>query len=418
MTREIKVKSNNAIMKKKNRQVIINLFNLLIFLTLLISSCSKKKVELDPNVFYTCSMDPQVMEKKPGKCPICKMELSKTVVSPNSKDNSIKLSDTQIQLANIKTEEVKFGIMGEGLSLRGTVVPDKRKENIISSRVPGRIDKLYFKNEGEQIKAGEKVYEIYSEELQAAIRQYLLLKEKAAQLNGGNVNYKEMMMSARDKLLVFGLSENQVSQFTNANSSSLIPFYSNRSGVVDEVMISEGAYVNEGSSILGISDYSSVWVEAEAYPSDLTFISSGAKVKVIIEAFPNEVIEGKVSFENPELEQQSKFTLVRIDIINKNGKIKPGMRATVTLLTKEVKSLIISESAVLYEPKMNTVWIKNKEGGFIPKMVETGIKNNGQVEIKSGLEAGEQVVVSGAYLLNSEYLLRKGSSSMADMAMP
>ncbi|MBX9852549.1 MAG: efflux RND transporter periplasmic adaptor subunit [Cytophagaceae bacterium] len=379
-------------------------------------SCSKKKQEEDPNVFYTCSMDPQVMEKKPGNCPICKMELTKTVVSQKEEnDNSLKLSETQIKLANIKTETISFGSVGEGLTLRATVVPDERKVDVISSRVPGRIEKLYFKNEGESIKTGDHIYDIYSEELQAAINQYLLLKEKVEKLDGGNVNYKAMLKSAKDKLIIWGLSENQVSKLTANSVSTLIPFYSKVNGVVNEVLITEGDYVNEGSGILNIANYSTVWVQAEAYPKDVKFIAPGLMAKIVIEAFPHDTIDGKISFENPELEQQSKINLVRVEIPNKDGRFKPGMRATVTLLTEKQKAVSVPEEAILYQPQMNVVWVMNEKGGFNVKMVELGIRSNGYVEVKSGLEEGDKVVVSGAYLLNSEYLLRKGTNSMENM---
>jgi Cu(I)/Ag(I) efflux system membrane fusion protein len=355
-----------------------------IFLILLIS-CSKKKVEEDPNIFYTCSMDPQVMEKKPGKCPICKMELTKTVVSPDQDKESIKLSETQIKLGNITTRKAERGQMGEEINLRGIIVPDERKINSISSRVSGRVETLLFKNPGEAINIGDHIYDIYSEELQAVIKQYLLLKEKAMQLNGGNINYAEMLKTAKDKLIVWGISENQVSKLNQSNSSDLIPFYSKVRGIVNEVLINEGDYVNEGASILQVADYSALWVEAEVYPEDMKVIKTGLKVNVVVEAYPDEITEGKISFENPELETQSRFNLVRIEIANTEGKYKPGMRVTVTALLKENNALTLPEEAILYQSDMNTVWVAKESGLFIPKMVETGITSNGRVEIKSGI---------------------------------
>jgi Cu(I)/Ag(I) efflux system membrane fusion protein len=393
---------------------IFQSFNLLIFAIVLIS-CEKKKVNEDPNVSYTCSMDPQVLEKKPGKCPICKMELTKTIVNPNEDKQSIRLSDDQIKLGNIKTQKVETGAMGEGLNLRGSIVPDERKTNVISSRVSGRIDKLYFKNSGEEINIGDHVFDIYSEELQAAVKQYMLLKEKSAELDGASVNYKGMLNTAREKLLVWGLSENQINRFTQGSISDHISFYSKVHGIVNEVKISEGDYVNEGASILEVADYSSLWVEAEAYPEDLKVIRPGLKVNVIAQAFPNETMEGKISFENPELESESRINLVRIEIPNKEGKYKPGMRVMVTALLREHTSINVPEEAVLYQPEMNMVWVQNDIGSFVPRMVKTGMNRNGKVEVKSGLTEGEMVVVSGAYLIDSEYRLRKGAGSMPGM---
>ncbi|MFL5729224.1 MAG: efflux RND transporter periplasmic adaptor subunit [Cytophagaceae bacterium] len=376
-------------------------------------ACKKREEATESNVFYTCSMDPQVMEKKPGLCPICKMNLTKTVVSVDD-DHSLKLSEGQIKLAGIRVEELKNGMASEGISMRGVVAPDERRTQTISSRVSGRIEKLYFKNEGERIKAGDHIYDIYSEELQASIQQYLLLKEKARQLSGANVNYQEMTRAAKDKLLIWGLSENQIGNLSPA-AASAYPFYSKVSGVVTKVLANEGEYVNEGAPVLTMADYHSLWVEAEAYPEDAKMIKGGLDVKVVIEAFPNEPIAGKVSFENPELEAQSRITLIRIEIENKEGKYMPGMRATVTVSAEESNGIMVPESAVLFQPTMNIVWLMNDKGAFAPMMVETGIENNGFIEIKSGLNEGDKIVVSGVYLLNSEYLLRKGSNSMDNM---
>jgi len=386
---------------------------ILILFVLIAVSCKKKTEENDSTIYYTCSMDPQVMEKKPGNCPICKMELTKTIISSDN-NNSLKLSEDQIKLAGIRVQEIRRGSAGEGITLRGTVTEDKRKVNVISSRVPGRIERLYFKNEGEKINPGDRIYDIYSEALQASIQQYILLKEKAKNIKGGNVNYDEMAKAAKDKLIIWGLSENQIRNLTASNSNTL-PFYSKETGIVKTVEVNEGDYVNEGSPVLTIADYSTLWVEAEAYPEDMKIIKPGLKVNVVVEAFSHEIIEGKVSFEDPELEPQSKINLVRIEIQNKDKKYKPGMRATISISTKESESIVVPASAVLSQPSMNVVWVMTGNGSFIPKMVETGMESNGIVEIKSGLKEGDHVVISGVYLLNSEYLLRKGTNSMDDM---
>jgi Cu(I)/Ag(I) efflux system membrane fusion protein len=360
-------------------------------------------------------MDPQVVEKNPGKCPICKMELTKTIISPNQDKEGIQLSETQIKLGNIKTQKVTEGMVGVGIQLRGTFVQDQRKVSIISSRVSGRIDKIYFKSPGQEIRVGDHVYDIYSESLQASVKQYLLLNEKAKEMDRGTINYKELLNAAKEKLIVWGMNEEQIKKLNPANKSEVIPFYSKVHGIVNEIKIKEGEYVNEGSSLVEVADLSSVWIEAEVYPQDLKAIHPGLKVNVIAEAYPKEIIEAKVSFENPELEVQSKITLVRIEIANKEKKYKPGMRVSVKTLSKEFSSIRIPEEAVLYQPEMDMVWVVNEKGFFSPKMVETGTKGNGEVEIRSGLEVGELLVISGAYLLDSEYRLRKGAGGIPGM---
>ena len=388
-----------------------NLIYIFLLLTFLLSC--KQEVKEDPNVFYTCSMDPQVMEKKPGKCPICGMQLTKTIVTPGSSNKSIKLSETQLQLANIKTSEVEYSLIGEGLSLRGTVVPNEKNSAVITSRIAGRVDKLYFKNEGEKIKKGDRVYDIYSEELQEAIRQYLLVSAKANQLEEGNVNYQQMLVATKHKLIIWGVTENQISNFKESSANAVVPYYSPEDGVVTKVLIEEGDYVEIGSPVVNVDNYSTLWVEAEAYPSDMNDITIGTKVKVVVEAFPNEEMEGEVGFQNPELNPQSKIDLVKVEIPNKEGKYKPGMRATINVISKQKKAITVPEEAVLYQPGMNVVWTEDTSGAFAPRMVETGIKSKGRLEVTSGLATGDVVVISGVYLLNSEYQLRNGSAMEA-----
>ncbi|HXA02521.1 MAG TPA: efflux RND transporter periplasmic adaptor subunit, partial [Cytophagaceae bacterium] len=200
-------------------------------------SCKEKPKE-EANVFYTCSMDPQVMEKHPGNCPVCKMELTKTIVSDN-KDASIKLSDTQIRLANIKTEEIKLSDVEEEINLRGTLNINENSVTKISSRINGRIDRLYFKSTGGSIKAGDHIYDIYSEELQSAIKEYLLSKEKARNIKSNDIDFNDIMAAAREKLILLDLSEKQIESLNLKNISNLVPYYSKVSGVISDILVKE-----------------------------------------------------------------------------------------------------------------------------------------------------------------------------------
>jgi membrane fusion protein, copper/silver efflux system len=388
--------------------------NIIAALLIILFSCKEKPKE-EPNVFYTCSMDPQVMEKHPGNCPVCKMELTRTVVSDN-KDQSIKLSDTQVKLANIQVEEVRLSNVEEGINLRGTVSINENEVNEISSRINGRIERLYFKTSGEPIKVGDHIYDIYSEELQAAIKEYLAAKEKAITIKGSAINFNDIVDAAKEKLILFDLSEKQIENLNLKNSSDLIPYYSKASGTISDILVKEGNYINEGSDIFKIVDLHTLWIEAEAYPNDMKFIHDGSPAKIKINGFSNEVINGKISFVNPALEKGSKINLVRIEISNADLKYKPGMQALISIISKIQKMAItVPFDAVLHEPKGNIIWIQNKNGGFSPRMVETGIQSGDMVEIKNGLREGEKVVISGAYLLNSEYVLRKGSDLAGNM---
>src|SRR5436309_2967166 len=137
---------------------MMNRFLIFIFCLILVSCNRKPKEVLGANEFYACSMDPQIMEKQPGICPICKMALTKVTVD-NSKMNLVKLSDEQIKLGNIKTDTIKTGIIGDEITLTGIFSVNQNLVQEISSRYFGRIEKLYFKIPGQEIKEGDLIYE-------------------------------------------------------------------------------------------------------------------------------------------------------------------------------------------------------------------------------------------------------------------
>ena len=174
---------------------------LLIFLlALFFASCTSNEEKVDPDVYYTCSMDPQVIESKPGNCPICKMPLTPVKKDHSMHEGGLHLSDQQIQLGNIKTEILGEHELGDEIQLTGKLTIDQTKQWSISSRVMGRIDKLYIKNIGETIKEGDVVYEIYSEDLNLAAREFKLGLEKKKSFKMESIDIDKIIQSARNKL--------------------------------------------------------------------------------------------------------------------------------------------------------------------------------------------------------------------------
>ncbi len=365
------------------------------------------------NVFYTCSMDPQVMEKKPGKCPICKMDLTKIIIDKNDKQNSLKLSDEQVELANIKLITVRESDIGREKILNAILVINENKRFKISSRVAGRIERLYVKNPGEVIKKGTLIYELYSEELLAAQKEYLIAFGKATQMTGSDFDYNQLVEGAKNKLLLWGMTESQIKKLsTNETAfSNVTPIYSREAGVVTSVNTKEGDYIMDGDALFEIADLSTLWVEAQLYSTEVGLMEKNDPVSVKIDGFPGKIWNSRISFAAPQLEIQSKINLIRAEIPNSSMELKPGMQANLILKESTRKTIAVPLNAVLRDSKGATVWIK-KNGSYESRMVITGIENNDMVEIRSGIETGEEVVISGAYLLNSEYIFKKGMNPM------
>lgn len=389
-------------------------------LLLIFLGCTNKKtvVVTNKDVYYTCSMHPQIVQDKPGKCPICGMELIAVNKTTNDSVSEIKLSDQQIQLGNIIVDTIKNGSIGNEIVLPATLNIDQSKTNSVSSRVGGRIEKLYYKNIGEYIPANAKLFEIYSEELNNAKQEYLLQLERQKSFDNSLINFSQLLSNAKNKLLLWGMSESQIQEIEkNKKVSPLTTFYNTLGGFITSFNVSEGDYVTEGGTIVTVADLSTLWAEAQLYSSQLSLIEKNATVSVAFTDLPGIVINGKIDFQNPEINSGTRLNLIRIIIPNKNNLLKPGMAAYVTIKNKERNSLLLPVDAVLRDHNGASVWVKTGNNTFQNKMVTIGMETDDKIEIKSGLKTGDVVVISGAYLLNSEYIFKKGANPMEGMDM-
>ena len=381
-----------------------------------LASCkSKKTTTVNKDEYYTCSMHPQIMEDKPGNCPICHMELI-VVKRTNTAADEILLNDEQIRLGNIQTDTIRNGMIGDKMILTATLNTDETKVNSINARIMGRIDRLYFKNMGDYVSKGAHLYDLYSEELNNAKQEYIVAVEKQQSLDNSIIDFNRLVQSAKTKLLLWGMSEAQVNELTKTKKASpLTSFYSNESGYITELPVMEGQYVSEGSIIVKLADLSSLWAEAQVYTSQLSAIDLKGTAIVQFPDIPGKEWKGKIEFANPEIVSDSRLNLVRVSIPNPGGLLKPGMPAYVSIKSKELNTLTLPSDAVLRDGKMNIVWVQSGKNSYKMKMVQTGLESGDRLEIKSGLQNGDVVVTRGAYLLNSEFVFKKGGNTMAGM---
>jgi Cu(I)/Ag(I) efflux system membrane fusion protein len=383
---------------------------------LLFFSCNNKTEEkiVDSNFYYTCSMDPQVISNKAGKCPICKMELTRVKKQANNQFGDLELSEQQIQLGNIQIDSIRNGTMGDQMVLTATLNFNQMNANAISARVSGRIDKLYFKNMGDYIQKGDPVYELYSEALNNAKQEWVLLLDKQrAFVNEPLINFQSLLQSAKTKLLLWGMTEAQIQELSKQKTiNPLTTFYSNVSGYITALNNKEGDYLMEGNSLIKLSSLDDLWAEAQVYSSQLSDINRNSIATVRLPDMNDLEIQGRIEFVNPEINPETRINLIRVTIPNNDHQLKPGMAAYVVLKMAARKSLSLPINAVIRDSKGASVWLETSKHHFKSVMVETGIENDGHIEIKSGLKNGNAVVVSGAYLLNSEYVFKKGANPM------
>ena len=382
----------------------------------LLASCkSNTTAPKDSDTYYTCSMDPQVVEYKPGKCPICHMELTPVKKTKGENKNELLLSEQQIQLGNIQTDTISTSNIGDQLVLTGTLNFDQMKTTSVSARISGRIEKLYFKNLGDYVRKGTPLFDMYSEELNNNKQEYLLaLDRKKAFTNETSIDFDQLLESAKNKLLLAGMTENQINELmTNKKATPTTTFYSSAAGYITALDIREGDYVMEGGSVVKLADLSTLWAEAQVYTSQLAAIDLKGVATVELPDVEGAAIKGSIEFVNPEINPDTRINLIRVSIPNIGNKLKPGMPAYVVLKSQQHQSLTLPIDAVIRDSKGATVWIRTSEHSFKNRMVELGLETNDQIEITSGLVAGDVVVISGAYLLHSEYVFKKGADPMA-----
>ncbi|HSF46364.1 MAG TPA: efflux RND transporter periplasmic adaptor subunit [Chitinophagaceae bacterium] len=383
---------------------------------ILISSCKgKPKFTERSDIYYTCSMDPQVVEYKPGKCPICKMDLTPVKKKNGERKDEIQLSAQQIQLGNINTDTIRIGGIRDQAVLTATLNFDQMNASSVSARVMGRVERLYYKNLGDFVKKGSALYDIYSEDLNNAKQEYLLaIERKAVFANETVIDFDQLLQSSKNKLLLWGMNETQIQELARTRKTNpTTTIYSAEEGVITSLEIREGDYVMEGGTIVKLADLSTLWAEAQVYTSQLASLDRNSSATVQLPDFDGMEIQGRIEFVNPEINPDTRINLIRVSIPNKRNQLKPGMPAYVILRGSNRKTISLPIDAVIRDEDGATVWIRTNTGSFKSLMVQTGLEIGDKIEITSGLKEGDIVVVTGAYLLNSEYVFKKGADPMA-----
>ncbi|ATL45745.1 efflux transporter periplasmic adaptor subunit [Chitinophaga caeni] len=374
-------------------------------------SCSggnKANEEVNSDVYYTCSMDPQVISNKPGTCPICHMELTPVNKKSMAVSNSIELSEQQVLLGNIHADTIGQYATRGNLLLNAELSPDQEALQVMSAKIPGRLDRLYFKTSGDFVKKGQALFQIYSEPMFTAQQELLTLVAQQAALKNHSIDFEQLIRGAKHKLLLWGMTHQQLgAMLESGKANPITTIYADRSGYIKEVNAQEGAYVAEGSPVLSLLQLDPIWVEAQVYASQVAQVRLPAKARVSVEG-----IEGVYNITldkmNPQLQTGSRLNLIRGKLDNPGQVFKPGMQAMVNIQQALDTSLTLPIDAIIREEGMEMIWVQDSIGKFSRKMIKTGQEVGNRVTVK-GINPGEAVVTSGVYLLNSEYKLKNGA---------
>lgn len=310
---------------------------------------------------WTCSMHPQIQKNKPGKCPICFMDLiplNKNGKSSNTGKTELHLSPEAQQLAEIQTMPVVRKFVYADIKMTGKITMNEQLMAYITARMPGRIDRLFVNYTGIPVKKGDHMAEYYSPELLVAQRELLLAvkdlkKTDKDAFQGYGMSPEKMLKTVKKKLEFWGLTEQNVKKIIDTGEiSQHVVLYAPVGGIVTQKNALEGKYFKTGDRLFTIADLSQVWVMLEAYESDINKLRYGQRVEFTSEAFPGEIFSGRISFIDPVLDPATRTVNVRVDASNPHGKLKPGM-----FIRAIVKTLVSADGKVVMDNSLAGKWI-------------------------------------------------------------
>jgi RND family efflux transporter MFP subunit len=375
---------------------------------------------VETKTLYTCGMHPQVIQPEPGNCPICGMKLTPIRDQAGSNENTNTAANTAIitvdpataQLMNLRTGPVTNGPLRRTIRSVGVVEFDETSLADVTTKFKGWIEKLYVDTTGRQVHRGEPLFEIYSPELYSAQVEYLLALEQAAK---GGVGADALKASALAKLQFFDVSEQQIAELEKAKQAKrTLAIRSPRDGIVVEKMAVEGQMVDAGMKLYRLADLSLVWVMAQIYEQDLVFVNVGQEAVVRLSYLPDREFRGRVTYIYPTLDEKTRTAKVRMEFHNPGFFLKPGMFATIEVSAELAPSaLLVPDMAVLRSGEKNTVFVALDGGRFEPREITLGPRaENNYYQVLSGLNAGDRVVLSGQFMLDSESQLREAIQKM------
>ena len=318
---------------------------------------------------WTCSMHPQIRMPKPGKCPICGMDLipvKSGAAMPGLRRLTIR--PEQQALMRLRTVPVERRIPEAQLRLVGKVTYDETRLAYITAWVPGRIDDLYVDYTGVTVRKGDHMVKLYSPQLYTAQQELLQSKASLVELQKSELqSMREAALgtinSARERLRLWGLTAEQIAEIEERGTpEEHVTIYSPATGLVIHRTAQEGMYVETGTRIFTIADLSRVWVQLDAYESDLAWLRYGQEVSFETEAYAGRQFTGRISFIDPVLDSQTRTVKVRVNVINEERLLKPGL-----FVRAIVRARITADGPVM-DPSLAGKWVSPMH----PEIVKDG----------------------------------------------
>jgi RND family efflux transporter MFP subunit len=419
-----------------------------------------------PKQLWTCGMHPQIIEEKPGQCPICGMNLvplraeaspprsgaggeatgkrevlfyrnpmDPTITSPvPAKDEmgmdyvpvyadevsgagagaTVTIDPAVVQNMNVVTRVVERGDLSLGIRTVGYLEYDQQKMVTVTTKYPGWIEKVYVNYVGEPVEVGQPLFEIYSPELVQTEEDLLSSIQFAKRMEGATEDARQraedLVGASRQRLAYWDISEGQVKRLESTGQVfRTLTVTAPSSGVVMKRMPGlEGMATRPGMDLFHIADLSSLWLSVEAFEDQIAWLRVGSEAEVSLSYFPGEKFAGRVRYIEPQVNEKTRTVPLKLEVPNPRGRLRAGMYATVRFQPIVARdAVLVPNLAVLRTGQRNLVVVAEGGGRFTPREIQLGSEGDERVEIVAGLRAGERIVTSAQFLIDSESNLQE-----------
>ena len=376
-----------------------------------ISSSDRKMGKI---LYWRAPMNPTEIYDKPGESAMG-MDLVPVYEEEMTGREGVKIDPVTQQNMGIRLGKVRKGPLIHTIRTYGHITPDETLTSQVNLKTSGWIEKLFVDFTGKYVKKGEPLFDIYSPELVAAQEEYLVAFRTLGQIraSGG----KSLLDSSRSRLHYFDVPESEIQAIEKSGKiKKTVMIRSPLSGFVIWRNAEEGAYIKAGTTVFRIADLSRVWVDAHIYEYQLSWIAKGQEAEMTLPYLPGRTFSGTVAYIYPYLQPKTRDLIIRLVFQNTEMELKPEMYADIRIKTVlKGEGLMVPSEAVIRTGQRNVVFVSTGEGKFVPRDVILGPSlDNGRVQVLGGLVAGESVVTSGQFLLDSESNLREAVRKMLD----
>ncbi len=386
----------------------------------------QKKPKKRKIVFYRSPMNPEVTSPVPAKDNMGMDYIPVYAKGDSSSDKdpagTVKIDPAMVQDIGVRTAIAKRSSLSHDIHAVARVVYDEERLSRPHPKTSGWIDKLFIDKTGEVVKKDTTLLSLYSPQLVSSQQEYLLALSNRKHLENSPFKdirdgARELVRSSRERLALLDVPERQIRELEKTHKiKKNLDINSPFDGIVMKIGIREGQYVTPATQLYMLADLRKIWVYVDVYENELPWVRLGDTAKMTVRAHPGKVFTGKVTYIYPYLDSKTRTNRIRLEFDNKDLELKPEMFADVTLMTsRQVNAIVVPSQAILRTGVSNHVFVVRAPGKFEPRNVVLGVSSDGLTQILSGVKAGEKVVTSSEFLIDSESNLREAMAKMMEI---